>query len=69
MGTVNTETVMLNMTPREADSVAFVLMSALKRITMLDRERRDTTDAANVLFSGLGYDVRTTDHGDRIEGR
>jgi hypothetical protein len=64
---MNSETIVLRMTPQEADSVAYVLMSALKRVTMLDREREDATTAANTLFGQLAYGHGTTDHGERAE--
>jgi hypothetical protein len=64
---VNTETVTLSMTPAEADSVAYVLMSALRTTTMLDRERIDATKAADVLFTRLGYGHTADMHGNRVE--
>lgn len=64
---MNTETVTLSMTPQEADSVAYVLMSALKRVSMLSRERTDATSAAKALFTRLDYSHTTDDHGNRVE--
>jgi hypothetical protein len=63
----NKETIHLSLTAQEADSVAYVLMSALKRVSMLDRERRDATEAANALFKQLGYSHGCDDHGERKE--
>jgi len=57
----------LRMTPNEADSVAYVLMAALKRVTMLDRERADATNAVNDLFTQLGYGHLTDSNGNRAE--
>lgn len=64
---MNTETIELKMTHREADSVAYVLMTALQKVGMLDRERTDVTEAANVLFRQLGYGLGTTEQGERLE--
>ena len=64
---MNSETIKLQMTHTEADSLAYVLMSALKRVTMLDREREDATLAANSLFTQLGYSHLTSSYGERIE--
>jgi hypothetical protein len=66
---VNTETVELHMTPQEADSVAYVLMTALAHISMLDREQTDAANAANALFKQLGYGHHTDKHGSRIEDK
>ena len=55
------------MTPNEADKVAFVLMAALHSVSMLDTERKTTHQAANNLFTQLGYTVRTDINGNRIE--
>lgn len=66
---MNTETVTLNMTPQEADSVAYVLMSGLRLVSMLARERTDVTAAANTLFKILDYRHTTDDHGSRVEIR
>ncbi len=63
----NTETIHVRATPREADSVAYVLMSALKRVSMLDRERSDAYAYASELFRQLGYGHTTDDHGHRVE--
>ena len=64
---MNIETIHLNMTPREADSIAWLLMTSLGSVGMLDREREHATTAANDLFAQLGYDVQTDTHGKRIE--
>lgn len=64
---MNTETVTLRMTASEADSVAYVLMTSLRTVGMLDRERADAASAANVLFRQLGYRAGTTEHGSRLE--
>lgn len=64
---MNTEKITLNLTVTEADSLAYVLMSALHETSMLDRERLDATQAANALFEQLGYNHRTSLHGERIE--
>lgn len=64
---MNTEKITLNLTVTEADSLAYVLMSALAATSMLDRERLDATQAANALFEQLGYGHLTTLHGERIE--
>jgi len=64
---MNKETIQLSMTAQEADSLAFVLMAALRTVTMMGSERKTATEAANDLFSQIGYDVRTTDNGARIE--
>jgi hypothetical protein len=55
------------MTELEADSVAYVLMTALHTVTMLDRERKDVANAANALFDQLGYGHKTDKTGARIE--
>lgn len=64
---MNSETIHLNMTPKAADSLAYVLMGALQKVTMLPRERDDATDAANALFSQLAYGHCTDNHGNRVE--
>lgn len=64
---MNTETVTLRMTASEADSVAYVLMTSLRTVGMLDRERADAARAANVLFRQLGYRAGTTERGNRLE--
>jgi hypothetical protein len=66
---VNKETVVLNMTPGEADKVAYVLMAALHTTTMLDNERVTATDAANALFDQLGYGHHTDTYGNRVEDK
>ena len=63
----NQETIHLNLTPQEADSVAYVLMTSLHTVSMLERERKDATNAANELFKQLGYGHGTNDLGDREE--
>lgn len=63
----NKETIHLNLTDREADSVVFVLMAALNRVSMLDRERTDVTEAANALFKQLGYGHGCDSYGNRKE--
>jgi hypothetical protein len=64
---MNTENITLRMTAQEADSVAYVLMAALNKVSMLTRERADATAAANALFRQLGYGHTTDDHGNRVE--
>jgi hypothetical protein len=64
---VNAETVTLRMTHQEADSVAYVLMSALRLVSMLPRERTDAYAAAKALFKSLGYGHTTDDRGSRVE--
>ena len=64
---MNSEFVRLNMTPTEADSVAYVLMAALHTVSMLDRERTDAANAANELFKQLDYGHGTDVNGNRIE--
>jgi hypothetical protein len=63
----NTETVHLSMTPQEADSLAYVLMTSLHTVSMLDRERTDAANAANALFKQLGYGHGTNEQGERVE--
>jgi hypothetical protein len=63
----NQETIHLNLTDREADSVAYVLMAALNRVSMLDRERDDATEAANALFKQLKYGHGCDRYGERKE--
>jgi len=63
----NQETIHLSLTDREADSVAYVLMTALKNVSMLDREREDATEAANALFKQLKYGHGCDSHGERKE--
>ena len=63
----NTETIRLNLTPQEADSIAYVLMSALGRVSMLDRERKDATETANALFKQLKYGHGCDSRGERAE--
>ncbi len=63
----NTETIHLSLTAQEADSVAYVLMSALKRVSMLDRERDDATEVANALFKQLKYGHGCDSRGERAE--
>jgi hypothetical protein len=64
---VNTETIRLDMNANDADKIAFVLMAALHSVGMLDSERVTTHRAANELFDQLGYHVRTTPAGERID--
>lgn len=64
---MNTETINLNMTAQEADSLAFLLMTGLRVVTMLNREREDATVAANELFKQLGYGHGTDSYGGRVE--
>ena len=64
---MNTETITLAMNRNDADKIAFVLMAALHTTSMLGSERIAATDAANALFDQLGYGLRTTLHGERIE--
>lgn len=63
----NKECIHLSLTDREGDSVAYVLMSALRRVSMLDRERTDAAEAANALFKQLGYGHGCDSHGERKE--
>lgn len=65
----NTETIVLRLTPSEADSLAYVLQSALVNVTMLDSERRDATNCANALFDQLKYGHWTTCNGVRMNTR
>lgn len=63
----NNENIHLNLTAQEGDSVAYVLMTALHTVSMLDRERKDVTEAANALFKQLGYGHGCSSMGERIE--
>ena len=63
----NQETIHLSLTAREGDSVAFVLMTALHSVSMLDRERTDVTEAANALFKQLRYGHGCDSKGNRVE--
>lgn len=63
----NKETIHLSMTAQEGDSIAFVLMTALHTVSMLDRERKDVTEAANALFKQLGYGHGCNSKGEREE--
>lgn len=63
----NPETIHLSLTPVEADSVAYVLMTSLRIVNMLDRERTDAASASNALFAQLGYGHGTDRHGARVE--
>ena len=63
----NKETIHLSLTAQEGDSVAYVLMTALHTVSMLDRERADATEAANALFKQLGYGHGCDSHGERKE--
>lgn len=64
---MNKETVHLNMSPSEADKVAHVLMAALHKVSMLDSERITAHEAADKLFSQLGYGYTSDPFGNRIE--
>lgn len=64
---MNTESINLSMTASEADKVAYVLMSALHKVSMLPSERKVATEAANTLFDLLGYRTRCGSYGERIE--
>jgi predicted metal-binding protein len=55
------------MDPQTADSVAYVLMTALHHVSMLDRERTQATEVANALFKQLGYGHGCDSHGERKE--
>ena len=63
----NQETIHLSQTPQEADSTAYVLMTALHTVSMLPHERTDVTNAANALFRQLGYGHGTNERGERVE--
>jgi hypothetical protein len=63
----NKETIHLSLTAQEGDSVAYLLMTALHTVNMLDRERVDATEAANALFKQLGYGHGCDSHGNRKE--
>jgi hypothetical protein len=63
----NTETIHLNLTAQEGDSVAYVLMTALHTVSMLNRERDNVTEAANALFKQLKYGHGCDSHGNRQE--
>jgi hypothetical protein len=63
----NTETVHLSMTPQEADSLAYVLMTSLHTVSMLDSERTDAANIANATFKQLGYGHGCDAHGERVE--
>lgn len=63
----NKENIELRLTDREADSVAFVIMAALSRVSMLPRERTDATEAANALFKQLKYGHGCDSKGERVE--
>ena len=65
--TVNQETIHLSMDPQTGDSVAYVLMAALSRVSMLDRERTQATEVANALFKQLKYGHGCDSHGERVE--
>jgi hypothetical protein len=58
---------MLRMNAGEAHHLAYVLMSALGTVTMLNEREATTMIAANTLFAQLGYDVRTDKNGNRVE--
>jgi len=64
---MNTEPIVLRMTEQEADSVAHVLMAALSRVSMLPRERKDATEAAQAIFQQLGYGYECDSNGNRVE--
>jgi hypothetical protein len=63
----NQETIHLSMTPQEADSLAYVLMTSLHTVSMLDRERTDAANIANETFKQLDYGHGTNEQGDRVE--
>ena len=63
----NKESIHLSLTPEEADSVAYVLMTSLHTVSMLDRERRNATEASNALFKQLKYGHGTDSQGNRVE--
>ena len=63
----NTENFHLHMTVQEADSIAYLLMTSLRVVSMLDRERKDAHAAANALFKQLGYGHTTDAYGGRVE--
>lgn len=66
---MNGETVALRMTPQQADSVAYVLMTSLHTVSMLPRERTDAAAASNALFDLLGYGHHTNEKGERLEDK
>src|ERR1700685_3687681 len=57
------------MTPQEADSIAYALMTALRTVSMLERERTDATAAVNALFARLCYGHAIDPHGGRVESK
>jgi len=63
----NKETIHLGLTDREADSVAYVIMAALKTTSMLPREREDAAETANALFKQLKYGHGCDINGNRVE--
>ena len=63
----NKETIHLSLTPTEGDSVAYVLMTSLHTVSMLDRERLDVYETANALFKQLGYGHGCDTQGNRVE--
>jgi hypothetical protein len=63
----NQETIHLNLTEREADSLAYLIMTSLHTVRMLDRERTDAANCANELFKQLKYGHGTNERGERVE--
>ena len=63
----NQESIHLSLTPREADSLAYLLMTSLHTVSMLDRERTDAAAIANETFKQLAYGHGTNEQGERVE--
>jgi hypothetical protein len=66
---MNKENISLRMDANEADKLAYVLMAALHKVSMLPAERVTACEAANDLFAQLNYVVRTDINGNRIESK
>jgi hypothetical protein len=63
----NQESIHLSLTPNEADSLAYVLMTSLHTVNMLPRERTDAAAIANATFKQLKYGHGTNEQGERVE--